>query len=322
MAPPLLDGMMSQGLLLTSNSQERKPGLEADAVWRLLLGLSERVATTGPFASPVGVRLDDSGKLVESSASSGVIALWPKRPQQWALRDGATTTIGPAAAQLLDIFVPLCVGPRAATMVLGHLAQSLDGRVATNAGASQFISGREDVEHTHRLRAFFDAVIVGARTVEHDDPRLTTRLVEGDHPTRVILDPTGRLRADYRVFQDDTAPTLLVRGRGLSPFASSGHTEVLELDLEDGWLPVPRVVDALAGRGLKRLFVEGGGITVSGFVDARAVDRLHLTVAPVLLGSGRPAIALPEISSLDEALRLRCRHFSLGPDMLFDCPLS
>lgn len=322
MAPPLLDGIMSQGLVLSSNSQERAPGLEPDAVWRLLLGLSQRVAAAGPFASPVGVRLDGRGELVESGASSGVVTLWPKRQQQWALPEGSDATIGPAATQLLDIFVPLCVGPRAQTMVLCHLAQSLDGRVATSAGASQFISGREDVEHTHRLRAFFDAVVVGARTVEHDDPRLTTRLVEGDHPTRVILDPTGRLRSDYRVFQDSTAPTLLVRGTGQSRFEPTGQTEVIELEPEDGWIPVPRVIEALAARGLHRLFVEGGGITVSGFVDARAVDRLHLTVAPVLLGSGRPAIALPEIQSLDEALRLRCRHFALGPDMLFDCPLS
>ncbi len=76
---------------------------------------------------------------------------------------------------------------------------------------------------------------------------------------------------------------------------------------------------ALAARGLNRLFVEGGGITVSRFLAARALDRLQLTVAPVLLGSGRPGVALPEIAEPQHGLRPRMRRVTLGEDVLFEC---
>jgi riboflavin biosynthesis pyrimidine reductase len=73
--------------------------------------------------------------------------------------------------------------------------------------------------------------------------------------------------------------------------------------------------------GLRRILVEGGGITVSRFLEAGAVDRLHVTVAPILIGSGKPGLTLPPIESLDSAIRPTCRHFRLGADMLFDLDL-
>ena len=97
-----------------------------------------------------------------------------------------------------------CAGPTAADgcYVLGRMAQSLDGRIATASGASHWISGPEDIVHTHRLRALFDAVVVGAGTVRADDPQLTTREGEGPSPVRVVLDTNRRLDARYRVFRD------------------------------------------------------------------------------------------------------------------------
>ena len=83
-------------------------------------------------------------------------------------------------------------------MVVAHLGQSLDGRVATVTGSSRFVTGPEDVRHTHRLRALFDAVLVGARTACIDNPRLTTRLVPGRQPARVIVDPNGAARRGPR----------------------------------------------------------------------------------------------------------------------------
>lgn len=289
--------------------------LSAECAWALIRAIRGRVGTE---LGNVGVALDDAGELVITTVDEGLIALAPETESGWA---PARASVESEAAKLLDLYIPLCTGPRAATMTVGHLAQSLDGRVATVDGASQFISGQADLEHTHRLRALFDAVIVGACTVELDDPRLTTRLVEGPSPTRVVLDGRGRLGADRRVFTDDGAPTVVVVSRGARPVQRGPNVDVVEVDLEDGWMPIRAVVAALAERGLRRLFIEGGGVTVSGFLRAKALDRLHVTVAPVLFGSGRPAIALPEIESLDEAIQLRCRHVPLGPDILFDCPL-
>ena len=95
--------------------------------------------------------------------------------------------------QLLDLYLPLCIGQGAERLVLGHVGQSLDGQIATLAGASRYVTGPENIVHMHRLRSLMDAVVVGAGTVELDDPELTTRLVPGDHPTRVVIDPTLRL---------------------------------------------------------------------------------------------------------------------------------
>ena len=77
--------------------------------------------------------------------------------------------------------------------VLGRIAQTLDGRIATESGMSFWISGPEDILHTHRLRAVCDAIVVGAGTVKADDPLLTTRLCEGPSPVRVVIDTDRRL---------------------------------------------------------------------------------------------------------------------------------
>ena len=82
------------------------------------------------------------------------------------------------------------------------------------------------------------------------------------------------------------------------------------------------MLEALRTHGLRRFLVEGGGVTGSRFLEAGLLDRLHLTVAPLLIGSGRPGITLPPIETLDQSLRVRCRHVPLGDDVLFDLDLS
>ncbi len=226
------------------------------------------------------------------------------------------------AKQLLDLFLPICCGSRAATCVVAHLGQSLDGRIATRTGASQFITGHADVVHTHRLRALFDAVVVGARTVQFDNPRLSTRLVAGDHPVRVVLDPQRKLGPRHSVFCDGLAPTLLVTGHAQARGASAiGDAEIVAVEMHEGRFVIRALIEALRARGLSRIFVEGGGITVSEFLRAGALDRLHVAVAPVIMGSGVPVLELPPIDKLADAMRLAVRHFSLGSDVLFDCDL-
>ena len=78
---------------------------------------------------------------------------------------------------------------------------------------------------------------------------------------------------------------------------------------------------ALRDRGCRRFLIEGGGVTVSRFLDAGAVDRLHVAVAPLLIGSGRPAFTLAPIATLEQAIRPACRVFRLGDDVLFDLDL-
>jgi riboflavin-specific deaminase-like protein len=222
-----------------------------------------------------------------------------------------------AARELLDLYLPLRVGRE---IVIGQLGQSLDGRIATEVGASHFVTGAKDIERLHRIRALVDAVIVGVETVVQDDPRLTVRLVEGADPVRVVLDPSGRLGADRRVFADGGARTIVVRKREGGPQRRAPDEIQVAWTERDG-LDLAELLGTLAERGLRRVLVEGGGVTVSRFLQAGLLDRLHLTVAPLLIGSGRPSITLASIPTLDHALRPACRRFTLGEDVLFDLDL-
>lgn len=255
----------------------------------------------------------------------------------------ASEEVDDAACKMLDIFVPVRTP---ASLVIGQLGQSLDGRIATESGASHYVTGEEDIERLHRLRALVDAVIVGASTVAQDDPRLTVRLVEGKDPVRVVLDPSGRLDSGRQVFAAGTE-TLVITGEDredaadVAGTASAGEaasasrvaassatgtrsagSEVLRVPWSaPDRLDLAALIERLAERGLRRILVEGGGLTVSRFLSAGLLDRLHVTVAPMLIGSGRSSVTLDPVTSLDQALRPGTRRFTLGEDVLFDLDL-
>jgi riboflavin-specific deaminase-like protein len=236
-----------------------------------------------------------------------------------AARDG-----GPVTGRLAPLFAPLLAPPAApdGCRVIGRLAQTLDGRIATATGASRWIGGPGDILHTHRLRALCHAVVVGAGTVRQDDPLLTTREVPGRDPVRVVIDTDRRLGTGYRVFREGP-PTLLVTAEDAPGGARHGHAEVLRLPRSPlGGIEPAALLRALAARGLTRIFVEGGGLTVSRFLAAGCLDRLHVTIAPMLLGSGIPAFTLPEVARIADGLRFSWHVHEMPPDILLDIPLD
>jgi diaminohydroxyphosphoribosylaminopyrimidine deaminase / 5-amino-6-(5-phosphoribosylamino)uracil reductase len=318
--------------------------LDLERAWSLLCALAERAHRGHPVDRPIGLELRSDGTAheVAPDAAGACLVARPDAARRWSWpgaddadldaqspgeQQGVHENRIPSGAMarveaLLDLYMPLCVGPSSSRLVVGHLAQSLDGRIATESGVSQFISGQADVQHAHRMRALFDAVVVGAGTVEKDDPRLTTRLVPGSHPVRVVIDPQRRLGEGYSVFQDGEAPSLVVCASSASGGDHHGRAEIVPVDSEQGGpLPVGEILDALRARGLERIFIEGGGVTLSRFLAAGALDRLHVAVAPCILGSGRSAFSLPVIEELSQKIAFECRHFAMGPDILFDCEL-
>jgi riboflavin-specific deaminase-like protein len=244
-------------------------------------------------------------------------------PTEYGLGRARTLLNGdPAAESLLALYAPLCTVASAERFVIGHVGQSLDGQIATRTGASRYITGGENLTHVHRLRALVDAVVVGASTVEFDDPQLTVRLVSGRNPVRVVIDPNLRVPLARRVFTDGAVRTLVVCAEDAPGLHSPHPAELVPVQRSGSCLPPGAIAEALGRRGLRRLLVEGGGITVSRFIEARALDRLHVTIGPLFVGSGRPGIVLPGIDSMDQALRPVTRRFELGPDVLFDCRLT
>jgi riboflavin-specific deaminase-like protein len=205
--------------------------------------------------------------------------------------------------------------------VVGQCGQSIDARIATPTGHSHYINGEAGLAHLHRLRALVDAVVVGVGTAIKDDPLLTVRRVEGPSPVRVVLDPNGRLPPTARVLAADGIRRLVITAQG-APGPLPEGVERIPISLHDAQLAPPAIIAALAARGFRRILVEGGADTVSRFVAARCLDRLHVLVAPIILGAGRSSLTLAPIERVDEAVRAPMRVHLLGSDVLLDCDLS
>lgn len=216
---------------------------------------------------------------------------------------------------LWSLYAPVAQGRSDGAFVIAQLGQSLDGRVATSTGKSRYINGPEAIRHLHRLRALVDAVVVGVGTVIADDPQLNVREVDGPCPARVVIDPNFRLPAGARMLGDG-APIYAIQGdeRPRGP-----GVEPIVIARRDGALRPGDMVAALAARGFKRILIEGGAATVSAFLSAGALHRFHLSIAPIVIGSGPVGINLPPIDELDGALRPATLTYQLGEDVLFDC---
>jgi len=220
-----------------------------------------------------------------------------------------------------DVFGPLRKGTVDDCVIIGQIGQSLDGRVATESGHSKYINGPAGLVHLHRLRALVDVVVVGVGTAIADDPQLTVRRVSGPHPARVVIDPKGRLGADARMFADNGVRRLLITEQGTRCKAPSG-VEVVTLPVTDGQFAPSAILTALAGCGMRRMLIEGGADTVSRFLAAGCLDRLHVMVAPIILGVGGPGLILPPLDRADQAPRMPVLVHKFEDDVLFDCDLS
>ena len=219
-----------------------------------------------------------------------------------------------------DIYGPLRTGGVDDLMVLGQIGQSLDGRIATPTGHSHYINGPAGLTHLHRLRSMVDVVVVGIGTALADDPQLTVRRVEGRNPARAVIDPSGRLPARARLLAADGVRRLVITAQARMDLP--GDVETLILPAENGRISPAEILAALAACGLRRVLIEGGAETISRFLVAGCLDRLHVVVAPIILGSGRPSFALPEIEKVDEALRPAMKIHRLDDEVLYDLDLS
>src|SRR5271154_6125395 len=153
-----------------------------------------------------------------------------------------------------SLFAPLRAPlPSGQSFVLGRVAQSLDGYIATRDGESVWISGPNDLRHTHQLRALCDAVVVGAKTIRADNPRLTTRLVDGPSPVRVVIDPDCRLNDTYRVFHDGPE-TLLLCAPEMASSGCMGAAIVLPVSRGSAGLGIASNPALPPGRRLRAAF--------------------------------------------------------------------
>jgi diaminohydroxyphosphoribosylaminopyrimidine deaminase / 5-amino-6-(5-phosphoribosylamino)uracil reductase len=244
------------------------------------------------------------------------------QPSSWAtVPEAFRRAGGPLPPPWEELFGPLRQGGADGLIVVGQCGQSIDARIATPTGHSHYINGEAGLIHLHRLRALVDAVVVGVGTAIKDDPLLTVRRVEGPSPARVIIDPSGRLPPGARVLAADGIRRLVITGPA-APAQLPIGIEHIPIEPHEGQLAPAAIIAALAVRGFRRLLIEGGADTVSRFVAARCLDKLHIVVAPIILGAGRSSLTLPPIDRVDEAVPAPMRVHVLGGDVLLDCDLS
>ena len=205
-------------------------------------------------------------------------------------------------------------------------AQSLDGRIATSTGDSQWISSPPAQRFVHKLRSEHDAILVGIGTVLADDPRLTVRLTEGRDPMRIVVDSRLRTPLSARVLADGAASHTLVvanenadltRVRAIEALGS----EVLRLPVSQKHIGVDlqRLLEELGGRRVESVLVEGGKQIITSLLAARLVDRVITIIAPKIIGQGIDAIGDLGISQLAEAITFSSvRTHKLGQDIIFD----
>jgi diaminohydroxyphosphoribosylaminopyrimidine deaminase/5-amino-6-(5-phosphoribosylamino)uracil reductase len=243
---------------------------------------------------------------------------WADVPRMFRQLDGAL----PPPWQ--ELFGPLRRGSVDGLVVVGQFGQSLDARIATASGDSRYINGTAGLAHLHRLRALVDAVLIGVGTANIDDPQLTVRRVSGPSPARVIVDPSGRLPATARALAADGIRRLVItrQTRETVPNRLPHGVEIARLPESDGHIAPAAILAALAERGFRRILVEGGANTISRFLEARCLDRLHVVIAPIIIGAGPSSITLPPIARVEHALRAPIRAHVLGEELLVDCDLS
>jgi diaminohydroxyphosphoribosylaminopyrimidine deaminase / 5-amino-6-(5-phosphoribosylamino)uracil reductase len=221
-----------------------------------------------------------------------------------------------------DIFGPLRRdGTMDGLMIVGQFGQSIDARIATASGNSHYINGPAGLTHLHRLRALVDAVVVGVGTVVADNPQLTVRHVGGPSPARIVIDPNGRVPATARMLANDGVRRFVITRNSSRPVLPPG-VEHIGVPASDGQIAPASIVGALAKRGLRRILVEGGADTISRFIAAKCLDRIHVLIAPMIIGAGPSSVSLPPIARVDEAMRVPMRAHVLDDEVLLDCDLT
>jgi diaminohydroxyphosphoribosylaminopyrimidine deaminase / 5-amino-6-(5-phosphoribosylamino)uracil reductase len=207
-------------------------------------------------------------------------------------------------------------------------AATLDGRIATATGISQWISSPSSLRLGHRLRRDHDAIMIGIGTVLADDPRLTVRLVAGRNPLRVVLDSRLRIPLKARVLEEMLAAGTLIATTEMADTARACEierlgAEVVRFPSAPEGVDLRQVLGELGRRRVASVMVEGGAGIITSLLSARLVDRLVVIIAPKIIGRGTEAVGDLGILNLDDAITFSSvKVRRLGTDVVFDGRLS
>jgi riboflavin-specific deaminase-like protein len=204
-------------------------------------------------------------------------------------------------------------------------AQTLDGRIATAAGHSRWISSPASLKFAHALRACHDAIVVGSGTVSTDDPELTVRLVQGRNPVRIVVDTRLSLSPDAAVFRNqDRARTIVAATEAADrkkqeALAKMGIETILVESDPQQRVDLGKLLIELGRRNLSSVLVEGGAAMITSVLRQRLADRIVVVVAPKIVGTGIESVGNLGIRVMDDALKMSVRQvLRKGGDLILD----
>lgn len=192
-------------------------------------------------------------------------------------------------------------------------AQSLDGRIATSTGSSKWISSSESLKFAHRLRTQNDAVLVGGRTANVDDPLLTVRNVKGRNPARIVLTGSGEIDSNLKIFDTTDARTIIFTA---SNRVFPNNVETFRLEGNGNKIDLKAMLRKIGELGFISLLVEGGASVITSFLKQGLADRLIVVCCPIIIGEGVSAVGNLDSRTIGDAFKLNnVSYMKLGPDI-------
>ena len=218
---------------------------------------------------------------------------------------------------LMESYLQIIFNKSKYPYIFGHLAQTLDGYIATESGESRYISSIDNLEHLHMLRAISDVVLVGSNTVKFDNPKLTTRLVKGPNPMRVVIDKNDTIKKSCNLLKNKDRKGFKIVSDKLKPNGKN----MFSLPLKKDEFRIVDIVSLLKNLGNKIIFIEGGGGLISRFYRKKFLNRLHLCISPILIGRGINSFIIDKDVKINEAKIKKINYIKMGKDILCNIKL-
>ena len=229
----------------------------------------------------------------------------------------ANFRLNPDLKILMESYLQIILNKSKFPYVFGHLAQTLDGYIATESGESRYISSIDNLEHLHMLRAISDVILVGSNTVKFDNPQLTTRLVKGPNPMRVVIDKNDTIKNSCNLLKNKD-------GRGfkiVSDKLKANSKNIFTLPLQKDEFRIADIISLLESLGNKIIFIEGGGNIISHFYRKKFLNRIHLCISPILIGRGINSFVIDKDIKINEAKIRKISYIKMGKDILCNIQL-
>ncbi|MEE9442924.1 MAG: bifunctional diaminohydroxyphosphoribosylaminopyrimidine deaminase/5-amino-6-(5-phosphoribosylamino)uracil reductase RibD [candidate division Zixibacteria bacterium] len=203
--------------------------------------------------------------------------------------------------------------------VVLKMAQTLDGRIATATGESQWISGIKVRTFAHQLRARYDAVAVGSGTVRADNPSLTVRHVRGKNPYRIILTVSGQLPANLNLFiNNNDNKTVVAAPANILKTIDFSHVTTWSIRKLKSGLDIKGLLNKAGKAGLMSILFEGGSQIATELFNKRLVNKFYLSCSPILIGEGIESIGALGIKEISGSIKFKDSSFrKMGTDILF-----